>query len=121
LFVFYSVISIAAEELRRYKVLKDCSGKGLFFFWSGGGSWKNYRRCRSLVYTTGGVRAVGRKHLVFYPTPINFSYLNSFGVIAGVFLIIQFLSGIILALFYVPSAEYAFRSVEHIRRDVTGG
>jgi quinol-cytochrome oxidoreductase complex cytochrome b subunit/NADH:ubiquinone oxidoreductase subunit C len=62
-----------------------------------------------------------RKHLVFYPTPINFSYLNSFGVIAGVFLIIQFLSGIILALFYVPSAEYAFRSVEHIRRDVTGG
>src|SRR6202008_852849 len=37
------------------------------------------------------------------------------------FLVIQIVSGIVLAMHYVPSATEAFNSVEHIRRDVNYG
>jgi len=58
---------------------------------------------------------------VSYPTPTSLSFFWSFGVMALVCLISQILSGIFLAMHYIPSAELAFSSVEHIMRDVRGG
>ena len=60
-------------------------------------------------------------HIVYYPTPINFNYLNSFGSIAGICLVIQILSGVFLAMNYIPNVELAFNSVEHIMRDINYG
>jgi len=60
-------------------------------------------------------------HIIDYPTPININYLWSFGSAAGICLGIQILTGIFLAMHYTPNIEYAFNSVEHIMRDVTGG
>ena len=60
-------------------------------------------------------------HVDNYPTPINFSYLWGFGSLAGIALVTQIISGIFLAMHYVPNAMLAFDSVEHIMRDVNGG
>ena len=40
---------------------------------------------------------------------------------AGIFLVIQILSGFFLTMFYVPHIDYAFDSIEHIMRDVNFG
>ena len=56
-----------------------------------------------------------------YPTPINFNYFYNFGSMAGIFLVIQLLSGFFLTMFYTPHIDYAFDSVEHIMRDVSYG
>lgn len=58
---------------------------------------------------------------VSYPAPINTSFFWSFGVMALICLVSQVISGIFLAMHYIPSAELAFSSVEHIMRDVKGG
>jgi len=60
-------------------------------------------------------------HIINYPTPINLNYFWSFGSAAGIFLVIQILTGIFLAMHYTPHTEYAFNSVEHIMRDVNNG
>ncbi len=56
-----------------------------------------------------------------HPYPKNLSYWWSFGSIAGIALVVQIITGIILAMHYVPNAKYAFDSVEHIMRDVPYG
>ena len=56
-----------------------------------------------------------------YPVPRNLNYFWNFGVLAGVFLTIQIVTGIVLAMWYFASADGAFNSVEHIMRDVNGG
>ena len=56
-----------------------------------------------------------------YPTPRNLNYLWNFGSLAGIVLLIMIASGIVLAMHYVPTGEGAFRSVEHIMRDVNYG
>ncbi len=58
---------------------------------------------------------------ISYPTPTSLSFFWSFGVMALVCLVSQILSGIFLAMHYIPSAELAFSSVEHIMWDVRGG
>jgi ubiquinol-cytochrome c reductase cytochrome b subunit len=60
-------------------------------------------------------------HIVDYPTPVNISYLWGFGSTAGIFLSIQLITGIALAMHYVPHIDMAFLSVEHIMRDVNNG
>jgi len=60
-------------------------------------------------------------HAVEYPTPINFNNLWNFGAMAGICLGIQLLTGIFLAMHYIPHVDYAFLSVEHIMRDVNYG
>ena len=60
-------------------------------------------------------------HLIDYPTPININYFWNFGSIAGIFLVIQVITGIFLAMHYTPHIELAFLSVEHIMRDVNNG
>jgi len=61
------------------------------------------------------------KHLIDYPTPLNINYFWNFGSIAGIFLVVQLISGIFLAMHYSPHVDLAFLSVEHIMRDVNNG
>ena len=60
-------------------------------------------------------------HIDVYPTPINLSYLWSFGSLAGLTLVSQIVTGVLLAMHYAPEVHLAFNSVEHIMRDVQGG
>ncbi len=56
-----------------------------------------------------------------YPVPRNLNYFWNFGVLAGVALTIQIVTGIVLAMHYAANAGIAFDSVEHIMRDVNSG
>lgn len=60
-------------------------------------------------------------HIINYPTPSNINYFWSFGAVAGICLVIQILTGIFLAMYYIPHESYAFASVEFIMRDVPFG
>ena len=60
-------------------------------------------------------------HLTEYPTPKNLNYWWTFGGILTFCLIAQIITGLILAMHYVASADLAFGSVEHIMRDVNYG
>jgi len=71
--------------------------------------------------TKNAILTVVKNHLVSYPTPININYFYGFGSLAGVCLGIQIISGVFLAMHYVPLADYAFMSVEHIMRDLNYG
>src|SRR3954469_19292157 len=66
---------------------------------------------------------VGLVHSSFvsYPVPRNLNYFWTFGAILSFMLVIQIITGVILAMHYVPSAATAFVSVEHIMRDVNYG
>ena len=59
--------------------------------------------------------------LVDYPTPININYFWNYGILSAFFLGLQIITGVFLAMHYVPSVEQAFNSVEHIMRDVHYG
>ena len=60
-------------------------------------------------------------HINDYPTPKNLNYWWTFGGILTFFLIIQIITGIVLAMHYVAHADLAFGSVEHIMRNVNYG
>ncbi len=60
-------------------------------------------------------------HLVVYPAPRNLNYWWNFGSLAGIALVLQIVTGIILAMHYTPQADLAFDSVEHIMRNVNYG
>jgi ubiquinol-cytochrome c reductase cytochrome b subunit len=59
--------------------------------------------------------------LVDYPVPPNITYLWNFGVLAGICLVLQIVTGVFLAMFYIPNIDYAFDSVEYIMREVNYG
>jgi len=59
--------------------------------------------------------------LIYYPVPSNITYYWNFGVLAGLCLGIQIITGITLAMHYTPHIDLAFLSVEHIMRDVSYG
>jgi ubiquinol-cytochrome c reductase cytochrome b subunit len=56
-----------------------------------------------------------------FPTPKNLNYWWTFGAILAVCLVIQIITGVVLAMHYTPHEDYAFGSVEHIMRDVNYG
>ena len=56
-----------------------------------------------------------------YPAPKNLNYLWNMGSLAGAALVIQIVTGIVLAMHYVPHGDMAFDSVEHIMRNVNYG
>lgn len=56
-----------------------------------------------------------------YPTPKNLNYWWNFGSLAGLMLVIMILTGLFLAMNYVPHTSMAFDSVERIMRDVNYG
>jgi len=56
-----------------------------------------------------------------FPTPRNLNYFWTFGGILTFCLATQIITGIVLAMHYIPDAGLAFDSIEHIRRDVSYG
>jgi ubiquinol-cytochrome c reductase cytochrome b/c1 subunit len=58
---------------------------------------------------------------VAYPTPRNLNYWWTFGGILTFMLVVQIVTGIVLAMHYTPHVNFAFDSVEHIMRDVNYG
>lgn len=60
-------------------------------------------------------------HMGKYYAPKNFNIWYIFGVLSLLVLVNQLLTGIWLTMNYIPSAEGAFASVEHIMRDVPYG
>lgn len=61
------------------------------------------------------------EHQGQYQAPKNLSYAWNFGSLAGIALMIQIVTGIVLAMQYTPHATMAFDSVERIMRDVSYG
>jgi ubiquinol-cytochrome c reductase cytochrome b subunit len=56
-----------------------------------------------------------------YPTPRNLTYMWTFGGILTFCLFVQIVTGIVLAMHYVPNTALAFDSIERIMRDVNYG
>ena len=59
--------------------------------------------------------------LMAYPTPRNLNFWYVFGGILTFMLGVQILTGVVLAMHYVPNANLAFDSVENMMRDVNYG
>ncbi len=58
---------------------------------------------------------------IAFPVPRNLNYFWTFGAILVFMLGMQIVTGVILAMHYVPQADLAFDSVEHIMRNVNYG
>ncbi len=58
---------------------------------------------------------------VAYPTPRNLNYWWTFGAMLSLCLGVQIITGIVLAMHYVPHISMAFASVQRIQRDVPFG
>ena len=58
---------------------------------------------------------------IAYPVPRNLNYAYTFGGILAMMLVVQIVTGIVLAMHYAASTELAFGSVEKIMRDVNSG
>jgi len=56
-----------------------------------------------------------------YEVPRNLNYMWNFGFLAGLCLMIQIVTGVVLAMHYAPNTLVAFDSTEHIMRDVNWG
>ena len=55
------------------------------------------------------------------PTPKNLNWMWIWGIVLAFTLVLQIVTGIILAMHYTPNVNMAFQSVEHIMRDVNYG
>ena len=66
---------------------------------------------------------IGLVHRLFiaFPNPRNLNYWWTFGGILSFMLVAQIVTGVVLAMHYVPNSGLAFNSVEHIMRDVNYG
>ncbi len=59
---------------------------------------------------------------IAYPVPRNLNYMWTFGAILSFMLVAQIVTGVVLAMHYVPSATLAFSSInDTIMRDVNYG
>ena len=56
-----------------------------------------------------------------FPNPRNLNYLWTFGAILTFFLVLQIVTGVILAMHYTPNTALAFDSIEKMMRDVNYG
>jgi len=55
------------------------------------------------------------------PTPKNLNWMWIWGIVLAFCLVLQIITGIVLAMHYTPHVSMAFDSVEHIMRNVNGG
>lgn len=67
------------------------------------------------------LRKTWNEHAAQYYAPKNFNIWYVFGSLALVILFTQFMSGIWLAMYYIPTDKEAFSSIETIMRDVNYG
>jgi len=73
------------------------------------------------LWARGLLFDIGRLSGFFYISPANFNYWYNFGVLALYFLVIQIITGIILAMFYNPSVLLAFASIVNINNEMYFG
>nr|AJF93992.1 apocytochrome b [Tabachnickia sp. DVL-2014] len=59
--------------------------------------------------------------IIDLPTPSNINYLWNFGSLLSLCLIIQLITGILLAMHYSPDIDTAFKTIAHITRDINKG
>nr|AQT00510.1 cytochrome b [Potamiscus motuoensis] len=64
---------------------------------------------------------IANSALVDMPLPSNISNFWNFGSLLGLCLILQIITGLFLAMHYIPHIDLAFSSVAHICRDVNYG
>lgn len=64
---------------------------------------------------------LGYDSFVAYPTPRNLNYWWTFGAMLSLCLVVQIVTGIILAMHYVPHIDLAMDSVQRFKRDVSFG
>jgi len=65
---------------------------------------------------------VGLAHdVIMIPTPRTLNWMWIWGIVLAFCLVLQLVTGIVLAMHYTPEVSLAFASVEHIMRDVNGG
>ena len=62
-----------------------------------------------------------KSHVSEYYAPKNLNFFYYFGSLAMVVLVNQLVTGLWLTMFYTPTSEQAFSSVEYIMRDVNYG
>ncbi len=55
------------------------------------------------------------------PTPKNLNWMWIWGIVLAFALVLQIVTGVILAMHYTPEVSMAFDSVEHIMRNVNAG
>ena len=65
--------------------------------------------------------ALVNSYVIDSPQPVNLSYVWNFGSLLAICLGIQIVTGVLLAMHYIPNVDLAFISVEHIMRDVNYG
>lgn len=58
---------------------------------------------------------------IMIPTPKNLNWMWIWGIVLTFTLVLQIVTGVILAMHYTPQVDMAFASVEHIMRNVNGG
>jgi ubiquinol-cytochrome c reductase cytochrome b subunit len=58
---------------------------------------------------------------IMFPTPKNLNWMWIWGIVLMLCLVLQIVTGIVLAMHYTPHVDHAFASVEHIMRNVNGG
>lgn len=56
-----------------------------------------------------------------YEVPRNLNYFWNFGFLAGLCLVLQIVTGIVMAMHYAANTEVAFDTIEHTVRDVNWG
>lgn len=59
--------------------------------------------------------------LIRYPAPLNIGYLWNFGSLAGLFLVVQIITGLFLTMYYTPHTLFAFLSVDGIMKNINYG
>lgn len=61
------------------------------------------------------------KYIYGYPTASNINIFWNFGVISGLCLIIQIITGLFLTMYYIPSTDSAMNSIEYMMRNINYG
>nr|CAL30099.1 cytochrome b [Xenoturbella bocki] len=73
------------------------------------------------IRKTHPVMKIANTALVDLPSPSNISTWWNFGSLLGLFLTMQIITGIILAMHYTSEVDMAFDSISHITRNVNYG
>jgi ubiquinol-cytochrome c reductase cytochrome b subunit len=61
--------------------------------------------------------SVVNEHIVVYPTPSNLNISWNWGSLAGICLVVQIVTGVLLAMHYAPHVDLAFSSVQHFSQN----
>lgn len=61
------------------------------------------------------------KEMLEHPVPSHVNWLYCFGGITFLLILLQIITGIFLIMYYVPSPDHAYASVEYISKEVAAG